>query len=111
MNNAIEKAAVEAAARTAQTDTVPEVTMREGQKLCAAASETGEKEGKEPVITEAAIVAPTAGVGAGDRLVEPKHAKFKHAKKASAARMAKVSASGKERNAMLFCRRASALDL
>lgn len=77
MNETIQKAAIEAAARTAQRDVTPTVTMREGQDEFEAVAKAGAGRGevKEPVSTEADIVAPTAGAGTGDRLVEPKKAK------------------------------------
>lgn len=91
VNRVIEQAAVEAVARTAQSNAPPDVTMREGQKQFAAASETGAKEVGEPVTTEAAVVAPAKGVEAGDRQVDAKPKKAKKAKKTTAAKTAKVS--------------------
>lgn len=93
MNETIQKAAVEAAARTAQDDVTPEVTMREGHDHFAAVPDAGAEGGKEPISTEADIVVPTTGAGAGDRLVDPKQAKSTKAKKASDAISAKVSTS------------------
>lgn len=93
MDETIQKAAVAAAARTAQGDVTPEVTMREGHDHFAAVPKAGAEGGKEPISTEADIVAPTMGTGAGDRMVDPKQAKPEKAKKASGTESAKVSAS------------------
>ncbi|CAM9669822.1 unnamed protein product, partial [Ectocarpus sp. 12 AP-2014] len=79
----IEKAAVEAAARTAPGDALPQVEMQEGQQRFRAASGVEAKKGTEPVTTEANLVAPSTGVGVGDRLVASKPAKSKQSKKAS----------------------------
>ena len=46
--------------------------MQEGQEQFAATPGVAAKKGEEPVTTEAAIVAPTAGGRVGDRLVDPK---------------------------------------
>lgn len=91
VNKVIAEAAIEAAARTSQSDTSPGVTMREGQQQFAAMPETGAKKASEPLTTEADIVSPAKGVGAGDRLVDPKQAKPKAAKRESAAAKAKAS--------------------
>lgn len=93
MNKTIQKAAVDAAARTAQGDVTPEVTMREGHEHFAAVPQAGAGGDKEPISTEADIVAPTTGSGAGDRLVDPKQAKPTKAKEESGAESAKVSTS------------------
>lgn len=90
VNKLIEKAAVETAARTAQGGVLPQVEMREGQQQFAATSGLGAKKGKEPVTTEAAVVAPTMGVGVGDRLVDAKSEKSKKIKKTSPAKAVKV---------------------
>lgn len=79
----IEKAAVEAAARTAPGDALPQVEMQEGQQRFGAASGVEAKKGTEPVTTEADLIAPSTGVGVGDRLVASKPAKSKQSKKAS----------------------------
>lgn len=84
VNKALEQAALDASARVARRDPVlPDITMREGQKHFAATSETGTGVNgakvdltKEPLITEADIVAPPAGVQAGDRTVDPKQVKY-----------------------------------
>lgn len=83
MNKLVEKAAVEAAARTAQGDVSPQVEMQEGQQQFAAMPGVAAKKGKEPVITEAATVAPTAGGRVGDRLVDPKLERLNKTKKSS----------------------------
>lgn len=83
VNKVLEQAALDASARMAHRDPVlPDITMREGQKHFAAASETGTGVNgakvnliKEPLMTEADIVAPAAGVEAGDRTVDPKQVK------------------------------------
>ncbi|CAN0315929.1 unnamed protein product, partial [Ectocarpus sp. 12 AP-2014] len=79
----IEKAAVEAAARTASGDALPQVEMQEGQQRFGAASGVEAKKGTEPVTTEADLLAPSTGVGVGDRLVASKPAKSKQSKEAS----------------------------
>ncbi|CAB1105642.1 unnamed protein product [Ectocarpus sp. CCAP 1310/34] len=79
----IEKAAVEAAARTAPGDASPQVEMQEGQQRFGAPSGVETKKGTEPVTTEADLLAPSRGVGVGDRLVASKPAKSKQSKKAS----------------------------
>lgn len=71
VNKIVEKAAVDAAARTAQGDVSPQVQTQEGQQFAATPGVSAEKE-QEPVTTEAAIVAPTAGGRVGDRLVDLK---------------------------------------
>lgn len=91
VNETIQKAAVEAAASTAQGDVTPEVIMREGHGHFAAVPKAGAEGGKEPISTEADIVTPTMGTGAGDRLVDPKQAKPTKAKKASGTESAQVS--------------------
>ncbi|CAM9092745.1 unnamed protein product [Laminaria digitata] len=95
VNETIQKAALEAAARTAQGDVTPDLTMREGHDHFAAVPKAGaEGHGKEPISTEADIMVPITAAGAGDRLVDPKQAKPTKAKKASgAAKAAKVSTS------------------
>ena len=72
VNKAVEQAAFEAAARASHGEALlPNITMREGQKEFAATSTSSWKEqDKEPVLTEANIVAPTSGVEAGDRKVK-----------------------------------------
>ncbi|CAM9377456.1 unnamed protein product [Ectocarpus fasciculatus] len=82
----VEKAAVEAAARTAPGDSLPQVEMQEGQQRFGAASGVEAKKGTEPVTTEADLLAPSTGVGVGDRLVASKPAKSKQSKKASKTR-------------------------
>lgn len=86
----VEKAAVETAARTAQGGVLPQVEMREGQQQFAATSGLATKQSREPVTTEAAVVAPPLGVGAGDRLVNAKAEKSKKMTKTSPAKAAKV---------------------
>lgn len=71
MNKIVEKAAVDAAARTAHGDVSPQVQMQEGQQQFAATPGVAAEKGKEPVTTEAAIVAPAASGRVGDRLVDP----------------------------------------
>lgn len=90
VNKLVEKAAVETAARTAQGSVSPQVEMREGQQQFAATSGSATKRGEEPVTTEAAVVSPAAGVGAGDRLVDATADRSKKTKKASPAKAAKV---------------------
>ncbi|CBJ30050.1 conserved unknown protein [Ectocarpus siliculosus] len=79
----VEKAAVEAAARTAPGDALPQVEMQEGQQRFGAASGVEAKKGTEPITTEADLVAPSTGVGVGGRLVASKAAKSNQSKKAS----------------------------
>lgn len=93
VNKAIAEAAMEAAARTSQSDTSPGVTMREGQQQFAATPEVRAEKVSEPITIEADIVLPAKGVGAGDRLVDPKKAKSKPAKEESPATKAKASAN------------------
>lgn len=89
VNKVIEKAAVDAAARTAaQGGVLPEVEMREGEQQFAAAASSGVSttKRKEPVTTEADVVAPAHGVGAGDRVVDAKMEKKPKKAKASPAK-------------------------
>ncbi|CAM9979742.1 unnamed protein product [Ectocarpus sp. 8 AP-2014] len=57
--------------------------MQEGQQRFGAASGVEAKKGTEPVTTEADLIAPSTGVGVGDRFVASKPAKSKQSKKAS----------------------------
>lgn len=77
----VEKAAVEAEGRMAQ-GSEPQVEMREGQQQFAATSGVGAKMDKEPVTTEADVVAPASGARIGDRVVGSKPEKTKKTKKA-----------------------------
>lgn len=75
VNKIVEKAAVDAAARTAQGDDSPQVEMQDGQQQFAAAPGVASKKAEEPVTTEASIVAPAVGGRIGDRVVDPKNTK------------------------------------
>lgn len=90
MDKLIEKAAVGAEGRMAQ-GSIPQVEMREGQQQFAATSGVGEKMDKEPVTTEADIVAPASGTRVGDRVVGSKPEKTKEA---SSAKVSSRSISG-----------------
>lgn len=79
----IEEAAVEGEARTAEGRVLPEVEMQEGERHFPAASDVAQQKGTEPVTTEAATVAPSTGVGAGDRLLGSKPKKSEQTEKAS----------------------------
>lgn len=70
----IEEAVSTVTAGTLRVDTSPQVTMREGQNDFSAAPETKPGRDMERITTEAEIVAPDKGVGAGDRMVPPKRA-------------------------------------
>ncbi|CAM9287275.1 unnamed protein product [Scytosiphon promiscuus] len=67
----VEDAVVEAASRTKERRVLPKVEMQEGERQFAVASDATQEKAKEPCTTEAEIVAPASGVGAGDRLVAP----------------------------------------
>lgn len=71
VNKAIEEAAKAAVARTERVQPIPEVTMREGEKLFTAASDSGADNGKEHVTTEAELVASGLGGETGKRVVDP----------------------------------------
>lgn len=90
VNKMVEKAAVDAAARTAHVDVSPQVEMQEGQQQFAATLGVATKKGKEPVTTEAAIVAPTAGGRVGDRLVDTKTERPKTTKKSPPGKVSQV---------------------
>ncbi|CAM9903390.1 unnamed protein product [Scytosiphon promiscuus] len=83
----IEEAAVEAGSRTKEKRVLPKVEMQEGERQFAAASDVTQEKSKEPTTTEAEIVAPASGVGAGDRLVGSTPKKSKEMEKASAANL------------------------
>lgn len=84
VNKIVEKAAVDAAARTAQGDVSPRAEAQEGQQQVAATPGVAAKKGEEPITTEAAIVAPpSAGGRVGDRLVDPKSERPKKTKRSS----------------------------
>lgn len=90
MDKLVEKAAVEAEGRMAQ-GSVPQVGMREDQQQFAATSGVGAKMDKEPVTTEADIIAPASGTRVGDRVVGSTPEKTKKTKKTKSAPSVKVS--------------------
>ena len=82
----VEKAAVEAEERMAQ-GSVPQVEMRKGHQQGAATSGVEAKTDKEPMTTEADVVAPAAGTRVGDRVVGSKPERTKKTKKTSSVKV------------------------